>query len=72
MSPPAMELTPTVALAAFALALTVLFGWLGARPARPHAPPRLVPWRFLMMLAFVGMIAALVHAVALLRGSSGS
>ncbi|HEX4742845.1 MAG TPA: hypothetical protein VH353_16075 [Caulobacteraceae bacterium] len=63
-----MALIPTVILAACALALTVLFGWLGARPASPLRGPRLVPWRFLMLLTFLGMVLALVHLVALVRG----
>ncbi|MEP6968138.1 MAG: hypothetical protein ABI906_08660 [Pseudomonadota bacterium] len=63
-----MTLTLTAAIAALAAALTVLFGWLGARPARPLAAPRLVPWRLLMVLAFAATVAMLVHAVALVRG----
>ena len=66
-----MNLPISLSIAGGALALTVLFGWLGARPARPLSPPRLVPWRFLMMIAFVGVIAMLVHAVALLRAARG-
>jgi hypothetical protein len=66
-----MTLPVTAVLAAFCLLLAVLFGWLGARPARPHRAPRLVPWRFLMLLAFTGMIALLVHVVALLRDPLG-
>lgn len=64
-----MNLPVTLGLAGAALALTVLFGALGARPARPLAAPRLVPWRFLMLLAFLGVVAMLVHAVALLRAA---
>jgi len=67
-----MDMSLTLVLAAALLALTVLFGWIGARPAKPLAHPRLVPWRFLMLLTFVGMIATLVHAVALLRAANGS
>jgi hypothetical protein len=67
-----MDMSATLVLAAGFLALTVLFGWLGARPARLLGRPRLVPWRFLMLLTFVGLIGALVHVVALLRASSGS
>ena len=63
-----MTLNVTAALAALALAATILFGWLGARPARPLAPPRLAPWRAMMLAAFTLMVALLVHAVALLRG----
>ncbi|HEY1928617.1 MAG TPA: hypothetical protein VGG92_14210 [Caulobacteraceae bacterium] len=62
-----MALIPTAILAACALALTVVFGWLGARPANPLRGPRLVPWRFLMLLAFLAMVLALVHLAALLR-----
>ena len=62
-----MTLFPTAILAVCALALTVLFGWLGARPANPLRGPRLVPWRFLMLLAFLAMVLALVHVAALLR-----
>jgi uncharacterized membrane protein YsdA (DUF1294 family) len=67
-----MDFTVTLALAAGFLSLTLVFGWIGARPARPLARPRLIPWRFLMLLAFVGMLATLVHVVALWRGVSGS
>lgn len=62
-----MALLPTGILAAGALALTILFGWLGARPVNPARGPRLVPWRFLMLLAFLGLVLCLVHIVALLR-----
>lgn len=61
----------TAALAAGMLILTVLCGWLGARKSRPNSPPRLVPWRFLMLLAFTGMIAMLVHLVTLAREGAG-
>ena len=63
-----MNLPLTLIVAGVAMALTVLFGVLGARPSRPAAPPRLIPWRFMMMIALVAVIATLVHAVALLRG----
>ena len=67
-----MDMSATLVLTAGFLVLTVLFGWLGARPPRLLASPRLVPWRFLMLLTFVGMIGTLVHVVALLRAASGS
>jgi len=64
-----MNLPVTLAMAGAALALTILFGALGARPVLPLAAPRLVPWRFMMMLAFLGVVVMLVHAVALLRAA---
>jgi hypothetical protein len=66
-----MTLPVTAALAGLCLFLSVLFGWLGSRPARPHREPRLVPWRFLMLLAFTAMVALLVHVVALFRDPLG-
>ena len=62
-----MTFPVTAALAAAFLVLTALFGWRGARTARPHQPPRLIPWRFLMLLAFTAMVAMLVHLVTLVR-----
>jgi hypothetical protein len=67
-----MTVSVTAALAGICFALTVLFGWRGARASRPHAEPRLVPWRFLMLLAFTGMVAMLVHLVSLVRGDGGA
>ena len=63
-----MNLPLTATLAGLAAALTVAFGWLGARPPRPLSGPRLVPWRFLMALAFTMTVAFLVHLVSLARG----
>ena len=62
-----MTLPVTAALAGMFLVLTVLFGWRGAKASRPLSAPRMVPWRFLMLLAFTGMVAMLVHVVTLFR-----
>ncbi len=67
-----MTLPVTAALAALFLAMSLFCGWRGAQAARPHAEPRLVPWRFLMLLAFTGMIAMLVHVVTLIRDPGGA
>jgi hypothetical protein len=64
-----MTLTFTLVLAGVSAALAVLCGVIGARPSRPLSPPRLAPWRFLMLLAFAVMVAALVHVVTLVKGS---
>ena len=63
-----MNLAVTLVLAAVSLGVAILCGVLGARPARPNAGPRLIPWRFMMLLAFALMVAALVHVVSLVRG----
>ncbi|HEY1449022.1 MAG TPA: hypothetical protein VGF33_10840 [Caulobacteraceae bacterium] len=62
-----MNLTATLILVGAALASGVACGWLGARPAKPFGAPRLIPWRLLMLVAFALALAALVHAVALLK-----
>jgi hypothetical protein len=67
-----MNIPVTASLAAVFLALTVFCGWRGARGARPVAAPRLIPWRFLMLLTFTGMVAMLVHLVTLLGPGGGS
>lgn len=67
-----MTVPMTATLAGLCLALAVLFGWRGARAARPHAEPRLTPWRFLMLIAFTGMVAMLVHLVNLIRDGGGA
>ena len=59
----------SLVLAGVSLGLAALFGAIGARPSRPLSRPRLIPWRFLMLLAFALMVAALVHVVGLVRGA---
>jgi hypothetical protein len=66
-----MTLPVTAVLAGVLLALALLCGWRGAQASRPLAAPRLIPWRFLMLLAFTGMIAMLVHVVTLVRDPVG-
>jgi hypothetical protein len=67
-----MELPLTLATACGLLALALFAGWRGARPPNPHRGPRLVPWRFLMLLAAAGLLAMLVHAVNLLGLTTGT
>ena len=61
-----MDLTLTLGLCAGLLALGALAGWRGARPPDPRKGPRMVPWRFLMLLAAAGLMIALVHLATLL------
>jgi len=56
-----MALTPTLILLALALAATVFAGWRGARPPDPRRGPRMIPWRFLMILAAALALLLLIH-----------
>lgn len=56
-----MSLGVTLLAAAALALLTVLFGWLGARPPSPHRGPRMAPYRFLMLLCAAGVLMMLVH-----------
>ena len=40
-------------------------GWLGARPPNFAKGPRLIPYRFLMLLCAFGFIALAAHALGL-------
>ena len=48
-----MDLPFTLAACALFLVLAVVCGWLGARPINVLKGPRMVPWRFLMLLLVV-------------------
>jgi hypothetical protein len=61
-----MDLTLTLELAAGFLAAAVFAGWRGARPPNPHKGPRLMPWRFLMILSAAVLLFVLGHLVHLL------
>ncbi|MHB8528580.1 MAG: hypothetical protein ACYC8V_03600 [Caulobacteraceae bacterium] len=63
-----MTLPLTAALASLFAALMIVCAVMGARPSTPLRPPRLVPWRLLMLFAFAAMVAMLVHVVSLLKG----
>lgn len=58
---------PRIALVlsgAFAV-VGVFAGWRGARPFDPRKGPRMVPWRFIMVLAAAGAITLLFQAAEL-------
>ncbi|WP_183252866.1 hypothetical protein [Brevundimonas basaltis] len=61
-----MSLTVTLAALAVAIALTGFAGWRGARPSQPHRGVRMIPWRFVMVLAGAAVMVLLVHVAALL------
>ncbi len=56
-----MDWPVTLALAAVGAAFAVFCGWRGARPPNLVKGPRLVPWRFLMLLSGFWVILMLVH-----------
>lgn len=62
-----MDLDQTLVVLGTAAVLTGLFGWMGARPWDIRKGPRMIPWRFMMMLS--GIVAALMlaHVATLLK-----
>jgi len=61
-----MDLTVTLILLAVAAAVTALSGWRGARAPDPLRGPRMIPWRFLMILAAAMTMLLLIHLATLL------
>jgi hypothetical protein len=66
-----MELYTTLGLTVLAAAITALCGWRGALPPDFRKGPRLVPWRFLMVLAASATLILLVHALNLVGFQTG-
>jgi len=66
-----MDLPLTLAACALFLVLTVVCGWLGARPINILKGPRMIPWRPLMMICVVGLMLMLVHLANLLGFQTG-
>jgi hypothetical protein len=64
-----MNLIATAIVAGAALTLALACGWMGARPSKALAAPRLTPWRLLMLVSFAVAVAALGHIVALIKPS---
>ena len=64
-----MSIDATLVVAGLAALAAAICGWLGARPADPSRPPRLTPWRFLMLVAIVVVVTALGHLAAIWRSS---
>ena len=66
-----MDWTITLGLMAFFVVAGVVCGWLGARPPNPARGPRLIPYRFLMMLAAFGFIVTAAYALSLAGVTGG-
>lgn len=61
-----MSMIPTLGLIASAVALAAFAGWRGARPWDPRRGVRMIPWRFIMVLAGAAVLLLVVHLGALL------
>lgn len=61
----------TLALFAATAGLAVFAGWRGARPPDFRRGPRLVPWRFVMLMSVALAVLFLVHLVNLLGVTTG-
>jgi len=61
-----LNLSLTVILTIVCGLFTALFGYMGGRPMNPHKGPRMVPWRFLMLLGFTATLFLIVHLLNLI------
>jgi hypothetical protein len=61
-----LDVYPTLVSLILSLGLSLLFGYLGALPPDFKRGVRLIPWRFLMLLAVVVTMVLLVHLLTLL------
>lgn len=66
-----LELIPTVILTCIASALTIFCGYMGQRPMNPKRGPRMVPWRFLMLLLVIVAMMLGGHVLTLLGFVTG-
>ena len=58
----------TLVLLAAASAVAVLSGWRGARPPDLSKGPRMMPWRFIMLVAGALAVLLLIHLASTLGG----
>lgn len=66
-----MSLSVTLGLCGLFLSLGVFCGWRGARPFDPRRGPRLIPYRFLMVLCGAVLLYLLAHLVNLMGVTTG-
>jgi hypothetical protein len=67
----AVDLRLTLTILGGLVAFGVFAGWRGARAPNPHKGPRMMPWRFLMLLAAAGALLMIVHLINLLGVTTG-
>ena len=63
-----MDATLTLILLVASIAIAVFAGWRGARPTDIMRGPRMMPWRFIMLLAAALVFFLLIHLLAELSG----
>jgi len=61
-----MSMTVTLALLAVSVAMTALSAWRGGLPPDIIRGPRMIPWRFLMILFAALAMLLVIHVAALL------
>lgn len=61
-----MTLIPTLTLLVVCILAVVFTGWRGARPPDVAKGPRMMPWRFLMLLFGALTFFLLIHVTTLL------
>jgi hypothetical protein len=66
-----MDLLPTALALAFAVALAVFSGWRGSRPPDFVKGPRLVPWRWIMILSGAVALYLAAHLLNLFGLETG-
>lgn len=66
-----MSLTLTLSLAGAILAFGLFCAWRGAAPPNPHKGPRLIPYRFLMVLSGALLLYLAAHVLNLLGVTTG-
>lgn len=65
------ELVPTLILLAVTSVLAIFCGYMGQRPIDLKKGPRMVPWRFLMLLLALVTLLLVVHVLNLLGFATG-
>jgi hypothetical protein len=63
-----MTLSLTLTLLAAASAVAVFSGWRGARPPDLSKGPRMMPWRFIMLVAGALAFLLLIHLASVASG----
>ncbi len=61
-----LDLPLTAILAVVCLLIAAGSGYMGAKMPDPKRGPRMVPWRFVMLLAVLAVLVLAVHLLTLL------